>query len=71
VRELRVIDALQRVDRYAVSCPADWKPGEPVTVPPPSTALEAEAHMSDPDLGATYWYFLKKDISEDDVAASA
>jgi peroxiredoxin (alkyl hydroperoxide reductase subunit C) len=68
---LRVIDALQTVDRYAVSCPADWRPGEQVIVPPPATALEAEARMSDPDAGATDWYFLKKDISQDDVAAAA
>ena len=62
---LRVIDALQTVDRHAVSCPADWKLGEAVIVPPPATVLEADARMTERDNGATDWNFLKKDISRD------
>src|SRR5688500_12418410 len=31
---IRLIDGLQTVDRYAVATPVDWRPGEPVVVPP-------------------------------------
>lgn len=60
---LRVIDALQTVDRHAVSCPADWKQNEQVIVPPPATTLEADARMSAPDPSIIDWYFSKKDIA--------
>ena len=31
---LRVIDALQMGDKHKVACPADWKPGDKVIIPP-------------------------------------
>jgi peroxiredoxin (alkyl hydroperoxide reductase subunit C) len=57
---LRVVDALQTTDRHGVACPADWKPGEKVIVPPPGTAPEAEARVQDTSLEVTDWYFSKK-----------
>jgi len=57
---LRVIDALQTVDRDAVACPANWRPGEAVIVPPPVTTQDAEARVKDGALQVTDWYFSKK-----------
>jgi peroxiredoxin (alkyl hydroperoxide reductase subunit C) len=57
---LRVIDALQTTDRHGIACPADWKPGNPVIVPPPVTIGEAEARSRDPNLEVTEWYFSEK-----------
>ncbi len=59
---LRVIDALQTADRHGVACPADWKKGEPVIVPPPVTIMEAESRMSEADMQVTDWYFSKKEV---------
>jgi peroxiredoxin 2/4 len=59
---LRVIDALQTVDQHAVACPADWKPGDSVIVPPPATVETAEERTKDPDLKVTDWYFSKKNL---------
>lgn len=59
---LRLVDALQTTDKHGVACPADWKPGEKVIVPPPKTAEEAEARMKNPEYEVTDWYFSKKEI---------
>jgi peroxiredoxin (alkyl hydroperoxide reductase subunit C) len=59
---MRVIDALQTVDQHSVACPADWRPGDSVIVPPPATAQDAEARLKDPNIQATDWYFSKKDL---------
>lgn len=59
---LRVVDALQTVDKHAVACPADWKPGDPVIVPPPATAQDAEARVKDTSIQVTDWYFSKKNL---------
>ena len=59
---LRVIDALQTVDKHNVSCPADWKPGDSVIIPPPATIHDAEVRMKDANIQATDWYFSKKEL---------
>ena len=59
---LRVIDALQTVDEHAVACPADWKPGEPVIVPPPGTVEDAASRVKDESLQVKDWYFSKKKL---------
>ena len=59
---IRVVDALQTVDRHPVACPADWRPGDPVIVPPPPTVEAAEARVKDPALKVTDWYFSKRDL---------
>ncbi len=59
---MRVVDALQTVDTNAVACPANWKPGEEVIVPPPLTAEAAEKRAADSSLKVTDWYFSKKKI---------
>lgn len=43
---LRVITALQTVDKYACAVPVNWKPGEKVVVPPPKTMTEVAERLS-------------------------
>jgi peroxiredoxin (alkyl hydroperoxide reductase subunit C) len=56
---LRVVDALQAVDTSGVACPANWKPGEDVIVPAPTTAQAAEDRLANKDFSVTDWYFSK------------
>lgn len=58
----RVIDALQAVDKHGVACPANWKTGEEVIVPPPTTASAAVERVTTPGITVTDWYFSKKRI---------
>ncbi len=39
---IRLVKALQTTDKYKVSTPANWQPGDKVVVPPPKTAAEME-----------------------------
>ena len=57
---VRVVDALQTADEYGVACPADWRPGDKVIVPPPSTAVSAEARVADDRFEVVDWYFSKR-----------
>ena len=58
---LRLLDGLQTSDQHGVATPAGWQAGEPVIVPPPATAAEAEARMAE-GYECTDWYFCKKSI---------
>jgi peroxiredoxin (alkyl hydroperoxide reductase subunit C) len=60
---LRVIDALQTVDANAVACPANWRPGDEVIVPPPTTAQAAAERVGNKDFRVTDWYFSKKKLA--------
>lgn len=59
---LRVLDALQTVDKHGVACPANWKPGQDVIVPPPATVEDAEKRVGDKSFKVTDWYFSKKSL---------
>jgi peroxiredoxin (alkyl hydroperoxide reductase subunit C) len=59
---LRVVDALQTVDQHGVACPADWRPGDKVIVPPPATVSQARERVDDKSLEVTDWYFSKKQL---------
>lgn len=59
---MRVADALQTVDANGVACPANWKPGDEVIVPPPLTTKGAEDRVADKGVKVTDWYFSKKKI---------
>lgn len=59
---LRLIDALQTADQHGVACPADWRPGQPVIVPPPGTTADADARVADDSLNVTDWYFAKREL---------
>ncbi|HJL15972.1 MAG TPA: peroxiredoxin [Sandaracinaceae bacterium LLY-WYZ-13_1] len=59
---LRVVDALQTADAHGVACPADWRPGDDVIVPPPSTVDAARERLEDETVKVTDWYFSKKSL---------
>jgi peroxiredoxin (alkyl hydroperoxide reductase subunit C) len=59
---LRVVDALQTADQHGVACPADWRPGEKVIVPPPATTAEAEKRVANQEYEVTDWYFSKRGL---------
>lgn len=44
---LRLIDALQTADKNKVATPANWKPGDPVIVPFPTSVEAAEQRMKE------------------------
>ena len=59
---MRVVDALQTVDAHGVACPADWRPGDDVIVPPPTTSKGADERMKSSEFKITDWYFSKKKL---------
>jgi len=58
---IRLVKALQTTDKYKVSTPANWQPGDKVVVAPPKTAAEMEKR---PTEGYEYkdWYLCYKNI---------
>lgn len=58
---LRVIDALQTSDANKVATPANWRPGDMVIVPPPSTQEMAEERLKQ-GYECVDWYFCKKNL---------
>ena len=60
---LRMIDALQTVDRENVVTPANWKVGDPVIVIPPQTYAELIKRVNDPGgLKCIDWYLCYRDL---------
>lgn len=59
---LRLIDALQTTDKHGVATPANWRPGDPVIVPPPRTIEAAAERTEMPGITCTDWYFAKRDL---------
>ncbi len=55
---IRMIDAMQLVDREQIATPANWQPGDEVIIPPPGTSQEAEATGE-----GQKWYFRKKKVT--------
>jgi peroxiredoxin (alkyl hydroperoxide reductase subunit C) len=58
---LRLVQALQTSDKNKVATPENWKPGEPVIVPPPQTTEAADARKGE-GFEYTDWYFSKKSL---------
>jgi peroxiredoxin (alkyl hydroperoxide reductase subunit C) len=58
---LRLVKALQTTDRYKVSTPANWQPGDKVVVPPPKTAAEMEKRPSE-GYECRDWYLCFKKV---------
>jgi len=58
---VRLLQALQTSDEHRVATPENWRPGEPVIVPPPKTSAEADARA---DQGYDYkdWYFSTRSL---------
>ncbi len=69
---LRVIKALQTADHFAVATPADWRPGEPVIVPPAGSCGTAAERMSEQvdGLHCEDWFFCTKEIPADDIESA-
>jgi peroxiredoxin (alkyl hydroperoxide reductase subunit C) len=58
---LRLVNALQTTDKYKVSTPANWQPGEKVVVPPPKTAAEMEKRSTE-GYECRDWYLCFKKV---------
>jgi len=59
---LRVVDALQTADANGVACPANWKPGDDVIVPAPTTYDAAAERAASKQLQVTDWYLARKHL---------
>lgn len=59
---VRLVDALQTGDKYGVSCPANWRPGDKVVVPAPATTEAAEKRVSE-GYEQKDWYLALKDVN--------
>ena len=60
---IRVFQALQTVDANAVSCPANWQPGDDVIVPAPATQADAQKRVDDgAGLKVNSWYLSTKTL---------
>jgi peroxiredoxin (alkyl hydroperoxide reductase subunit C) len=58
---LRLIEALQISDKYKVATPANWKPGEKVLLPAPTTVEAAEMRANEKE-ECLDWYLSKKSL---------
>ena len=69
---LRVIKALQTADHFDVATPADWRPGDPVIVPPPGSCGTAAQRISDQTEGlhCEDWFFCTKEIPAEEIESA-
>ncbi len=58
---LRLLVALQTSDEHKVATPANWEPGKPVIVPPPTTDAAAEKRLSE-GYDCKDWYLCFRNI---------
>jgi peroxiredoxin (alkyl hydroperoxide reductase subunit C) len=58
---IRLVKALQTTDKYKVSTPANWQPGDKVVVPAPKTAAEMEKRPTE-GYECKDWYLCYKKI---------
>ncbi len=58
---LRLIEALQISDKYKVATPANWKPGEKVLLPAPTTVEAAEMRANEKE-ECLDWFLSKKSL---------
>ena len=58
---IRLIKALQTTDKYGVSTPANWQPGDKVVVPPPKNKAEMDKRLSE-GYECKDWYLCFKKI---------
>jgi peroxiredoxin (alkyl hydroperoxide reductase subunit C) len=58
---IRLVKALQTTDKYKVSTPANWQPGDKVVVPPPKTAEEMKKRPTE-GYECKDWYLCFKKI---------
>ncbi|MFH0733519.1 MAG: peroxiredoxin [bacterium] len=68
---LRVLAALQTADAFSVATPADWRPGDPVIVPPAGSCGTAKERMEGKeDMKCYDWFFCTKEISKETVLST-
>ncbi|MFY9920378.1 MAG: peroxiredoxin [Mycobacterium sp.] len=69
---LRVIQALQTADHFAVATPADWRPGDRVIVPPAGSCGTAKERMEGHVDGVECedWFFCTKEIPAQEVESA-
>ncbi len=61
---LRMVEALQTSDANACSTPANWRVGEPVILPVPSTQADAEKRVAAKDeFDVPDWYLSKRKLA--------
>jgi peroxiredoxin (alkyl hydroperoxide reductase subunit C) len=68
--ELRwVVISLQTADAFPAATPADWRPGEPVIVPPAGSCGVAKERMQVAEEGipCVDWFFCTKEISGEEI----
>lgn len=58
---VRLLEALQTSDANGVATPENWCPGQPVIVPPPKTAEDADKRASE-GYNTVDWYFSTKTL---------
>jgi len=58
---IRMVKALQTTDKFKVSTPANWQPGDKVVVAPPKTVIEMEKRLSE-GYECKDWYLCFKKI---------
>jgi peroxiredoxin (alkyl hydroperoxide reductase subunit C) len=58
---IRMIKALQTTDKYGVSTPANWQPGDKVVVPPPKNKAEMDKRLSE-GYECKDWYLCFKKV---------
>jgi peroxiredoxin (alkyl hydroperoxide reductase subunit C) len=59
---LRLVKALQTADAHACALPANWRPGEPVIVPPPKSVSELGERLSHSDYEFKDFYLAYKKL---------
>lgn len=69
---LRVVKALQTADHFEVATPADWRPGDPVIVPPAGSCGSAKERMDNDsdEVQCADWFFCTKELSADVIEAA-
>lgn len=65
----RILIALQTVDAFKVSTPADWEPGLPVIAPAPQTVADLHKRMNNHNKNTDVqsWYLAFKDLPEQKI----
>lgn len=53
---LRLVEALQYVDKENVATPANWMPGTPAVIPPPQTYNQLTERMNQQQYSCMDWY---------------
>ncbi len=60
---IRLVDALQTTDKYKVATPANWKPGDSVVIPAPTTIDQVEERLKE-GYECKDWYLCRKKLPE-------